>query len=164
MQEPDLLKIFAVPLSEENLCYLVAGSLGAMHYSEPRLTLDIDLAVAIPAERLSELRRRFPEPDFYTPPEDILASEIQRDCRAHFSIIHLPTGLKADFYPSNNDPFFAWALKNRRMVGQLAFAPPEYVIVWKVAYFAEGGSEKHVRDIAPHACPHAHRNRSSDYR
>ena len=40
-----------------------------------------------------------------------------------------------------------------RAAGDLAarrhgpYAPPEYIIVWKVAYFAEGGGEKHSRDI-----------------
>ena len=27
------------------------------------------------------------------------------------------------------------------------FAPPEYVIVQKMRFFAEGGSDKHLRDI-----------------
>jgi len=30
----------------------------------------------------------------------------------------------------------------------LAVAPPEYVIVRKLEYYREGGSEKHLRDIA----------------
>jgi len=29
----------------------------------------------------------------------------------------------------------------------VALAPPEYVIVRKLEYFREGGSEKHLRDI-----------------
>jgi hypothetical protein len=47
--EPDLLEIFARPLHETGAQYLVAGSLGAMLYSEPRLTLDIDIAVVLPS-------------------------------------------------------------------------------------------------------------------
>ena len=31
---------------------------------------------------------------------------------------------------------------------QVAFAPPEYVIIRKLEFFREGGSEKHLRDIA----------------
>ena len=30
---------------------------------------------------------------------------------------------------------------------QVSFAPPEYVIVRKLEFFREGGSEKHLRDI-----------------
>jgi hypothetical protein len=30
---------------------------------------------------------------------------------------------------------------------KVVFAPPEYVIVRKLEYYREGGSEKHLRDI-----------------
>lgn len=31
---------------------------------------------------------------------------------------------------------------------QVIFAPPEYVIVRKLQFFREGGSQKHLRDIS----------------
>lgn len=151
MGEPDLLSLFVRPLHDAGLRYLVAGSMGAMLYSEPRLTIDIDLAVAFDPGDLPGLSRRFPAPDFHTPPVEVIAAENARECRAHFNIIHIPSGLKADFYPSQRDEFFQWAWRNRRSVtyphGETWFAPAEYIIVWKVAYFAEGGGEKHVRDV-----------------
>lgn len=147
MQEPDLLAIFARPLHSAGMRYLVAGSLGSMLYSEPRLTIDVDFAVALVAADLKALGKLFPPPEFYTPPLEIISAENARECRAHFNVIHVPTGMKADFYPSQRDAFFGWAWRNRRTVTDIHFAPPEYIIVWKVAYFAEGGGEKHVRDI-----------------
>ena len=48
MPEPDLLQIFARPVHDAGIPYLVAGSVGAMFYTEPRLALDINLAVSIP--------------------------------------------------------------------------------------------------------------------
>jgi len=149
--EPDLLEIFARPLHEAGARYLVAGSLGAMLYSEPRLTLDIDLAVVLPQELLERMSQLYPEPDFYCPPRSVLLAENKRECRAHFNVLHLPTGLKADFYPAQADAFFAWSWDHRRTAdhpaGPIIYAPPEYVLVWKTVYFAEGGSEKHVRDV-----------------
>jgi len=45
----------------------------------------------------------------------------------------------------------AWGLARARQLeveGQLlVVAPPEYVIVRKLEYYREGGSEKHLRDI-----------------
>ena len=45
----------------------------------------------------------------------------------------------------------AWAFRNTReyVIGEntIKLAPPEYVIVRKLEYFREGGSEKHLRDI-----------------
>lgn len=122
-----------------------------MLYSEPRLTLDVDLAVALDDEELAAMAGWFPAPDFYVPPLEVLAVENKRECRAHFKVIHVPTGLKADFHPSQRDAFFEWAWREKKEVplagGPAFYAPPEYVIVWKVAYFREGGGEKHVRDI-----------------
>lgn len=151
MDEPDLIELFVRPLHDAGASYLVAGSLGSMLYSEPRLTLDIDLAVALDAQDLATLSTLYPEPHYYCPPAEVLAVENERECRAHFNLIHIPSGYKADFYPSQRDPFFAWAWKERREIllpgGPVHYAPPEYIIVWKVAYFSEGGGEKHIRDI-----------------
>lgn len=151
MPAPDLIELFARPLQRSGARYLVAGSLGAMLYSEPRLTLDIDLAVALSDIELQALPATFPEPDFYCPPLETMRGENKRECRSHFNIIHLHTGLKADFYPSQNDAFFEWAWQHKRIAhypeGPINYAPPEYVLVWKTSYYAEGGSEKHMRDI-----------------
>jgi len=151
VEEPDLIELFVRPLHAAGVRYLVAGSLGSMLYSEPRLTLDIDLAVALDAEQLKQLPLCYPTPDYYCPPDEVLVAENERECRAHFNVIHIPSGYKADFYPSQRDPFFAWAWRTKRDIelrsGPVHYAPPEYIIVWKVAYFAEGGGEKHIRDI-----------------
>lgn len=44
-----------------------------------------------------------------------------------------------------------WALQHRKRLeirGELLWlAPPEYVIVRKLEYYRDGGSEKHLRDI-----------------
>ena len=64
MPEPDLVELFALPLHRAGVRYLVAGSVGAMVYSEPRLTRDIDLAVALDEAALAALPALFPEPDF----------------------------------------------------------------------------------------------------
>ncbi|MCC6352382.1 MAG: hypothetical protein IT577_00775 [Verrucomicrobiae bacterium] len=151
MQEPDLLRIFARPTHDEGIEYLVSGSVGCVYYSEPRLTLDIDFALAVGDEELCRLTEIFRFDEFYCPPADVIVGENRRECRGHFNVIHIPTGLKADFYPSGADPFFRWAWANRRRGdyphGPIWYAPPEYILVWKVVYYSEGRSEKHVRDI-----------------
>ncbi|MFA6546683.1 MAG: hypothetical protein WCS99_19860, partial [Limisphaerales bacterium] len=47
--------------------------------------------------------------------------------------------------------FNAWAFRHSRRVDfmgvPISVAPPECVIVRKLEYFREGGSEKHLRDI-----------------
>ncbi len=150
-QEPDLLSLFVHPVHHSGLHYLVGGSVAAMHYSEPRLTVDVDVPVVVRREDIPVFSRLFAEPDYYCPPPEIIEIEVARECGGHFNVIHVPTGLKADFYPSNRHPLFAWAWEHKHVEntegGKIFIAPPEYVILWKLMFFREGGGEKHLRDI-----------------
>src|SRR5262249_14012872 len=102
-------------------------------------------------EDVPRLRAVFPANEFYVPPSEVIHAEIAREQRGHFNVIHMDTGFKADFYPAGNDSFHAWAMGHLRRMEyrgeSVAVPPPEYVIVRKLEYFREGGSEKHLRDI-----------------
>ena len=93
----------------------------------------------------------FPETDFYCPPRDVIEIERSRERRGHFNLVHYDTGWKADVYLSSDDPLHAWALQNRALwkmkVCKFGLVPPEYVVIKKLEFLREGGSEKHVRDI-----------------
>jgi len=151
-QDGDLLDLFVRPVHEAGLRYVVAGSVAAMYFSEPRLTIDVNIPVFLGGRDLPVIESLFTEPDFYCPPSEVLKVEADRECRGHFNIIHIPTGLKADFYPGRLDKTFLWALENRIMVesdaGPVWLAPPEYVILWKLIFYKEGNSQKHQRDIS----------------
>ena len=130
---------------------MVSGSLASVHYGEPRLTLDVDLAVHLQPEAVEQMPVVFPESGYYAPPREVLLAELARPVRGHFNVIHLPTGQKADFYPSRSHPYWSWAWTHRQL-GQVDgdpvwFAPREYVILWKLEFYREGGGDKHLRDI-----------------
>jgi hypothetical protein len=122
-----------------------------MLYGEPRVTHDIDLVVLLRSENLAELPEAYPAPEFYLPPTEVIAIEMARERRGHFNVIHSGTGLKADFYTANRDELHAWAFRHARqyLVSEtpICLAPPEYVIVRKLEYYHEGGSDKHLRDV-----------------
>jgi hypothetical protein len=151
MPEPDLIQLFAQPLGQIGVRYLVSGSVASMLYGEPRVTHDIDFVVFLRAEEAAQLPTLFPPPEFYVPPASVIATEMAREQRGHFNIIHADSGLKADFYIANRDELHAWAFRHskRYSIGEttISLAPPEYVIVRKLEYYREGGSEKHLRDI-----------------
>ena len=151
MATPGWIELFVAPLARLGLPYMVTGSIASMLYGEPRLTLDLDLVVEIDAERAALLLAEFPEAEFYGPPLEVARAEASRDTRGHFNLIHHATGVKADVYIAANDPLHRWGLAHRRRVaiesGQLALAPPEYVIIRKLEFWREGGSEKHLRDV-----------------
>ena len=149
--ENNLFLEFLLRLDAAGLRYVVTGSVAGMIYGEPRLTHDIDLVVDIPLDRIPIIEQHFPHTEFYVPPPEVIVVEAQRAQRGHFNLIHHATGFKADIYPKGRDPLHEWALADARKIEldgfSVAVAPPEYVIVRKLEYFREGGSEKHLRDI-----------------
>ena len=138
-------------LEEEEIPYCLVGGMAAIAYGRPRLTLDADLVLALLPSRIAQLAKIFPAEEFYMPPEEVLIAETRHDSRGHFNIIHLSSGMKADCYLPGRNPLAHWELKNRRRLavdfGEAWFAPPESVIVNKLLFFKEGGSEKHLEDI-----------------
>ena len=151
MHEPDLLELFAQPLNQAGIRYIVCGSVAAMLYGEPRVTHDIDLVVFLRAADALRLAEIFPTPQFYVPPAAVILQEVARPQRGHFNLVHTESGLKADFYTAGRDELHSWAFSNARKysIGKnvISLASPEYVILRKLEYHREGGSEKHLRDI-----------------
>jgi hypothetical protein len=147
----DLVELFVRPLQSAGIDYMISGSLASMYFGEPRLTLDVDLVVHLEQADLPKLPVLFPEDTYYLPPEEVLQVELRRTNRGHFNVIHHDTGMKADCYPSRSHPYWGWAWANRRCEkseqGEVWYAPPEYVILWKLEFWREGGGDKHLRDI-----------------
>jgi hypothetical protein len=140
MPAPDPFAPFLEPLERLALPYCITGSVAASVYGEPRLTADIDA-----------LQSAFPESDYYIPPEEKLREEVARNTRGMFNLVHHKSQFKADIYLAAGDPLHAWALEHRRRIdlGESGawIAPPEYVILRKLEFLREGGSDKHIRDI-----------------
>lgn len=152
MRAPDEIALFAERLNAVGADYMITGATAAILYGQPRLTNDLDVVVALRDEHRPVLVARFPENEFYLPPEEVIRAEQARPRRGHFNILHLESGYKADVYLVGSDELHAWAMPRRRRIPwtpsvTLQVAPPEYVILRKLEYFREGGSEKHRLDI-----------------
>jgi hypothetical protein len=109
------------------------------------------LVLELQAERVGEFVSLFSGEDFYCPPEEAILSEVGRPAEGHFNLIHQSTGFKADIYAKGDDKLHLWAFERRQKIElddvNVWVAPPEYVIIRKLEYFREGGSEKHLEDI-----------------
>ena len=151
MQEINLFQLFTNPLNAMGVKYMVTGAVANIVYGEPRLTHDIDLVLEIGTEDAEKIASSFPLDQFYCPPIEVIIIESKRRMRGHFNIIHHKTGFKADIYIAGDDPLHSWALENRRRINiegnNFWIAPIEYVILRKLEYYGEGGSEKHLQDI-----------------
>lgn len=131
--------------------YMIAGSVGAMAYGEPRLTNDIDIVTDLQTQRVETLLSVFAADAYYVPSLEFVQAVVRR--RGMFNIIHVPSGSKADIIILRDDDFARSEFARRRRIpftaGWDAYAAtPEDVIVGKLRYFQHGRSEKHPRDIA----------------
>ncbi len=151
MPPPEPFLVFTRKFEELGIRYMVSGSVAAIFYGEPRMTNDVDIIVFLHAGDAQKLETAFPDDQFYCPPREVMEIEIARSQRGHFNLIHHETGFKADIYPVC-DPLHRWGIGNAHSVqiddDQITIAPPEYVIVRKLQFFREGGSQKHLRDIS----------------
>ena len=151
MPEPNAALLFTRPLEQAGFDYVVTGSIAAIVYGEPRLTHDLDVVIDIREANISKLMGAFSSEEFYCTPVDVITVEARREQRGHINLLHIPSGFKADLYFRGRDPLHIWALQNAKKLPflgeQIRVAPPEYVIVRKLEFFREGGSEKHLRDV-----------------
>lgn len=138
-------------LEQAGIAYCIVGGLASIAYGRPRLTLDADLVVSIEPAQVDALIAAFPAEDFYLPPAEVLHAELQRETRGHFNIIHQHSALRADCYLPGSSELARWELAHRRRLslgtGEAWFAPAESVIIHKLLFHREGGSEKHLEDI-----------------
>jgi hypothetical protein len=150
MEPVELLGHLTDVLERLGLAYLITGSTATIAYGEPRFTNDIDVVVELPEDRVAELCAAFPGPEYYVSPP---AATLAVRARHQFNILHPGSGLKIDVIVASLSEFDRCRLQRGRRLAVLPdravmFASPEDVIVKKMAYYQEGGSEKHLRDIA----------------
>jgi hypothetical protein len=151
MANLDPATIFAPRFNALGAPWAATGAIASIIYGEVRTTGDIDIIILLDPRSIVALEEVFPESEFYRPPRDVVELERTRDRHGHFNLIHFDSGFKADVYVSTQDPLHEWAILNRKPIEiegtQLWLAPPEYVIVRKLEFYREGGSDKHLRDI-----------------
>lgn len=150
MEQSELLRFVVSVLERLKLAYFVTGSTVTIFYGEPRFTNDIDIVVDLPLNAVEEFCRQFPEDGFYV--SQTAASDAVRRC-AQFNIIQPRSGLKVDVIipqPSEfNRSRFARARRVQAGEGwDASFSSPEDAILKKLEFYRDGGSDKHLRDIA----------------
>lgn len=151
MALPKTVALIADRLNATGANWMATGSIAAMTYGDYRATSDIDIILVLAPSNVAKMEAAFPLNEFYCPPLDVISLEAARTERGHFNLIHHETGFKADIYIAGTDTLTQWAFAHRQKIpfdeSILWVAPPEYIIIGKLEFFREGGSEKHLRDI-----------------
>ena len=130
--------------------YFVTGSIAAMTYGEARGTIDVDLVVTLRRDQVAELVRAFPQADFYVS-EDAARQAVH--ARSQFNVLQPATGFRIDFMVAEKTPFndSRFSRRSRRQLSDRCeawVASPEDIVLMKLKYHRQGGSTKHLRDIA----------------
>lgn len=150
MNQVDLLLVAATALESLAIRYFVTGSVATILYGEPRFTNDIDLAIDLDAARVEPLCRLFPADEYYVSPEAAFAAVARH---GQFNVIHPRSGLKVDLMIVADTQFNRSRFERARRVTiapgrNVAFTSPEDVILKKPEFYRQGGSDKHLRDVA----------------
>jgi hypothetical protein len=146
----ELMQMAASFFDRRGIAYRIVGSMASMAYSEARFTNDIDILVDLREDHAEQIESEFPAPEFYVSLSAIKSAI--RD-RRQFNIIHIPSGLKLDIIQRKDNEFGTLDItRGQRLKSDgfydAWFASPENVILMKLRYFQEGGSDKHLRDVA----------------
>jgi hypothetical protein len=145
--ELELLGIVAERLQCAGIEYMLTGSFALAFYATPRMTRDIDLVVALSAEKVEALALAF-APDFYIDADDARAAV--RDQRM-FNLMHLESGIKVDMIVRKSDAYRETEFARRRSirVGNHDFwiVSREDLILSKLLWARDGGSELQIRDV-----------------
>lgn len=149
MEQYELLQKVVTVFERLDVSYLVTGAVASIAYGEPRLTNDIDIVAAVEERHILGLLAEFPAAEFYID-EDMIKEAIRE--HGQFNIIHPASGLKVDVIIKKNTAFDESRFRRIRKIQpaptfEADFSSPEDVIIKKMEFYKEGGSEKHLRDI-----------------
>ena len=149
MEQSELLRYTVEKLETMNVTYAIVGSFAGGAYGEPRFTHDIDIVVGLQDSQIAALCSSFPDPEFCVSQAAVREAVARR---GQFNVIHPTSGNKIAFMMSGTDLWSRNQLARRENVRILSersvyLASPEDVILGKMVYYRDGGSEKHLRDI-----------------
>lgn len=149
MGQSELMRLVVRTFESLDIPYMITGSHASAYYGEPRFTRDIDIVAEIQEGQVDDFVSFFPPNEYYCD-KDIIKTEIKR--HGQFNIIHTVSGLKVDVILRKETPFSRMEFSRRKRSKVFSdqeanFVAPEDVIIKKMAFYKEGGSEKHLRDI-----------------
>ena len=151
MRQDEVLRYAIEVLERLEIPYMVVGSLASGAYGDPRFTQDIDIVVDLSDSQVGLLCTAFPTDQFYVSLE--AAMQAAKVPGSQFNVIHPESGNKIDFMIARQD---AWGREQISRRWQIRLLPDrqayaaraEDIILSKMLYYEEGGSDKHLRDIA----------------
>ena len=146
-EQLDFVRLIAERLRSVGVEYMLTGSMAMAAYGNPRMTRDVDIVTECSEKDTDPIVQLF-ESDCYINRDAVL--EAIRS-RSMFNIIHNEWVIKADFIVRKDDPYHETEFGRRREItvagNNLVIVAPEDLILSKLAWAQESGSELQMRDV-----------------
>ncbi|QQG45383.1 MAG: hypothetical protein HYW89_00380 [Candidatus Sungiibacteriota bacterium] len=146
----ELLGKVAEILERLRIPYAVTGGYAVSVWGKPRSTLDIDVIIELFEPQIGKLTaalRGISEMSYVD--ERMVIRAFER--KGEFNFIHVESGIKVDFWVSKKDEFSREELQRRvsRIIAgrKIYFISPEDLILNKLRWHKESGSELQLRDV-----------------
>lgn len=142
-----LLNTVTQTLENQDIPYMLSGSLALTLYAIPRATRDIDMIVELQDKHVSKFIEAIKD-DFYFH-EPTIKEEIKR--HGMFNIIHLESSYKVDFIIRSAHPFEILKFQRRKQIDFLGIKiwviTLEDLVISKLVWIQQLESELQKRDI-----------------
>ena len=148
MTQTQITKQVINALDQLGIPYMITGAIASSYYGKPRFTHDIELVVHVKKESAPLIEKLFQD-DFYVSSVGILDA---LNHRTMFNLIHHETGIKIDCWIIGPDEYDTTAFDRRKKVKifdeDMYISAPEDVILSKLKWYTESGTDKHLDDIS----------------
>jgi hypothetical protein len=136
-------------LDKAQVPYMLTGSVASSVHGMPRSTQDLDIVIAASEKQLQQIISEFQALDFY-------ANEMQAATAlvngSQFNVMDNITGWKVDFIFAEETEYGRTALARRESIPvtgmAVHFARAEDVVIAKLRWAKQGGSERQIEDAA----------------
>jgi hypothetical protein len=145
--ELDVLRDVSGRLESAGISFMLTGSMAMSYYSQPRMTRDIDLVVALTADRTQDIVRLF-EAEYYLDSQAISRAIAQRSM---FNLIHNETVIKVDCIVLKSDGYRLEEFERRKLISLGSFqtwiVSLEDLILSKLHWARHTRSELQLMDV-----------------
>jgi hypothetical protein len=150
MEQIEFLQFAARALDSQQIPWMLVGSFATSAWGEARFTQDIDIVIDLQPDQVRPLCAAFSGDEFYV--SESAARDALRT-RKQFNVIHPESGNKIVFMIPRRDEWGQNQIRRRQSDEiqpgvKVWISSPEDVIISKMRYYKEGGSDKHLRDSA----------------
>ncbi len=145
----DLVRQVAGILDDLDIPYAVGGSMASSLFGEPRMTVDVDIAIRLASSREAGLLERT-EAEFYVPRE---AARLAMRTHASFNLLDLPSALKVDLFVLGDGLLDRLQIDRRIRVTlpepdfEIWVTSPEVQVLRKLDWYLQSDSDRQWRDV-----------------